>query len=44
LRLELEAFVKAVETRSVPIVSGEDGLRALELAMSINEEIARRSK
>jgi predicted dehydrogenase len=44
LRLELEAFVKAVETRSVPVVSGEDGLRALELAMSINEEIARRSK
>jgi predicted dehydrogenase len=44
LRLELEAFVKAVEARSTPVVSGEDGLRALELAMNINEEIARRSK
>ena len=44
LRLELEAFLKAVEARSTPVVSGEDGLRALELAMNINEEIARRSK
>jgi len=44
LRLELEAFLKAVETRSTPVVAGEDGFRALELAMSINEEIARRSK
>jgi len=44
LKLELEAFVRAVEARSAPVVSGEDGLRALELAMSINEEIARRSK
>jgi len=44
LKLELEAFVKAVETRAIPVVSGQDGLRALELAMRINEEIARRSK
>jgi predicted dehydrogenase len=44
LKLELESFVKAVEARSTPVVSGEDGLRALELAMNINEEIARRSK
>jgi predicted dehydrogenase len=44
LKLELEAFVKCVQERSKPVVSGEDGLRALELAMSINEEIARRSK
>jgi predicted dehydrogenase len=44
LKLELEAFLKAVEGRSIPIVSGEDGLRALELAMAINEEISRRSK
>ena len=44
LKLELESFVKAVNARSVPVVSGEDGLRAMELAMSINEEIARRSK
>jgi predicted dehydrogenase len=44
LKLELEAFVKCVQERSKPVVSGEDGLRALELAISINEEIARRSK
>lgn len=44
LKLELEAFVKSVQERSKPVVSGEDGLRALELAISINEEIARRSK
>jgi predicted dehydrogenase len=44
LKLELEAFVRSVETRSEPVVSGEDGLRALQLAMTINEEIARRSK
>jgi predicted dehydrogenase len=44
LKIELEAFVKCVHERSEPIVSGEDGLRALELAISINEEIARRSK
>jgi predicted dehydrogenase len=44
LKLELEAFVKSVETRATPVVSGEDGLRALQLAMSINEEIGRRSK
>jgi predicted dehydrogenase len=44
LKLELESFVSAVQTRSAPVVSGEDGLRALELAMTINEEIARRSK
>jgi predicted dehydrogenase len=44
LKLELEAFVKCVQERSEPAVSGEDGLRALKLAMSINEEIARRSK
>jgi len=44
LKLELESFVNCVRTRSKPIVGGEDGLRALELAMMINEQIARRSK
>jgi predicted dehydrogenase len=37
-------FVHCVRTRTSPIVGGEDGLRALELAMQINEQIARRSK
>jgi predicted dehydrogenase len=44
LKLELESFVNCVRTRTRPIVGGEDGLRALELAMKINEQIARRSK
>jgi predicted dehydrogenase len=44
LKLELQAFLDCVRTRSAPAVSGEDGLSALELAMSINEQIARRSK
>jgi len=44
LRIELESFVNAVRTRSAPAVSGEDGYRALELAIQINEAIARRSK
>src|SRR5688572_10171709 len=43
LKIELESFVNTVRTRSAPVVSGEDGLRALELAIRINEEIARRS-
>ena len=44
LRIELESFVNSVKTRSAPAVSGEDGHRALELAIQINEAIARRSK
>jgi predicted dehydrogenase len=44
LKLELESFVHCVRTRTSPIVGGEDGLRALELAMKINEQIALRSK
>jgi predicted dehydrogenase len=44
LKLELEAFVSCIRQRTMPVVSGEDGLRALELAMKINEQIALRSK
>jgi predicted dehydrogenase len=44
LKLELESFAGCVQSRSGPVVSGEDGFRALELAIRINEEIARRSK
>jgi len=32
LRLELESFLERVESRERPVVSGEDGLRALEVA------------
>jgi predicted dehydrogenase len=44
LKIELESFLNCVRTRSAPAVSGEDGFRALKLAMTINEAIARRSK
>lgn len=44
LKVELESFLNCVRTRSAPVVSGEDGFRALKLAMTINEAIARRSK
>lgn len=40
LRLEIESFLNAVRTRAVPLVSGEDGRRALALALEINEAIA----
>jgi len=42
LRIELAAFVDCVKTRKKPPVSGEDGLRALELATRINAAIAER--
>lgn len=42
LRIELDAFVDCVRTRKTPPVSGEDGLRALELATRINAAIAER--
>lgn len=35
LRAEIESFLKAVRERSAPVVTGEDGLRALETAMKI---------
>lgn len=35
LRLELEAFLSSVRGRTKPVVSGEDGLRALKLAEEI---------
>jgi predicted dehydrogenase len=42
LKLELAAFVECVRNRRTPLVSGEDGRRALELAMRINTAIAER--
>lgn len=35
LLAEIQAFLKAVRERSTPVVTGEDGLRALETAMKI---------
>lgn len=42
LKLELMSFVDCVTKRGTPVVSGQDGLRALELAMRINSAIAER--
>ncbi|MFN2238656.1 MAG: Gfo/Idh/MocA family protein [Thermoanaerobaculia bacterium] len=39
LRAELEAFVDCVRTRNRPLVAGEDGLAALELAIRVGEAI-----
>lgn len=39
LKYELELFVRSVQTRTRPVVSGEDGLRALQVAALINEKI-----
>ena len=39
LKLELESFVTAVIGRNEPVVRGEDGLRALEVAMEILRQI-----
>ena len=42
LKVELAAFAECVRQRGTPAVSGEDGLRALELATRINSAIAER--
>ena len=42
LKIELQAFTECVQKRGKPAVSGEDGLRALDLAMRINGAITER--
>jgi predicted dehydrogenase len=39
LKLELASFLRAVETRSQPTVSGEDARRALQVALEILDKI-----
>jgi len=39
LMTEIESFVKTVREGGQPVVSGEDGKRALEVAMQINEKL-----
>jgi predicted dehydrogenase len=41
LRAELQSFLDAVRTGGRPVVSGEDGLRALRLALAVLEDIRR---
>lgn len=43
LERELKSFIKTVRTGSVPLVSGEDGRRALALAIEIMNEIGSHS-
>lgn len=33
LRLEIEAFIKAIENNDEPLVTGDDGIKALEIAL-----------
>ena len=42
LKLQLEGFAACVRTREAPSVTGQAGLAALSVAVSINEEIGRR--
>jgi predicted dehydrogenase len=42
LKLELESFVKCVQESSTPLVTGEQGKRALEIAFDILHEIKKR--
>lgn len=44
LKLEVEAFLSAVANRSRPVVSGEEGLRALEVALAILDKIKEHTK
>jgi len=41
---EVKAFINSVITRKLPLVSGEDGRRALEVAQMIQEGIVRSSE
>jgi predicted dehydrogenase len=44
LRLEVEAFLASVANRTQPLVPGEEGLRALEVALSILDKIEEHAK
>ncbi|HEX5228557.1 MAG TPA: Gfo/Idh/MocA family oxidoreductase [Bryobacteraceae bacterium] len=44
LKLEIEAFLEAAANRTRPLVPGEEGLRALEVAMEILDRIEEHTK
>jgi predicted dehydrogenase len=44
LRLEVESFLESVANRTCPLVSGQDGLRALEVALAILDKIEEHAK
>ncbi|SNB45014.1 Gfo/Idh/MocA family protein [Geobacter sp. DSM 9736] len=39
LRLEIEAFLESIATGKAPVVTGEDGRKALEIALLINKQL-----
>jgi predicted dehydrogenase len=43
LQYELNSFVQTIQTNGTPVVSGEDGRRALEVAQKILETIQRQT-
>jgi predicted dehydrogenase len=44
LRVEVESFLEAVRNRSRPLVPGEEGLRALDVALAILDKIELHAK
>jgi predicted dehydrogenase len=44
LKLEIESFLEAVANRTRPLVPGEEGLRALEVALAILDKIGEHTK
>jgi predicted dehydrogenase len=44
LRLEVESFLEAVANRTRPLVPGEEGLRALKVALAILDKIEEHAK
>ncbi len=44
LRLEVESFLEAVANRTRPLVPGDEGLRALEVALAILDKIEEHAK
>jgi predicted dehydrogenase len=44
LRKELESFVSCINNGEQPVVSGEDGIKAIKAATIINEEISKNLK
>jgi predicted dehydrogenase len=44
LRLEIESFLEAVRSRNRPLVSGEEGLRALDIGLTILGKIKEHGK
>lgn len=42
LRAEIDAFLECIRTGRAPVVSGEDGLRALETAIRISAQVSAR--